>query len=134
MGELEKYRQHLLRQTQQTDVGASNKDSVKFNKKLLDYDYGSDDDDGNHNNMTSSPHLQSQPMQGPSLIDVSISLLILIISSFLKLTNCPLDFIPDQHFQHQSRSDTQRSKHLEGATDTANAQTAQLGRVFDEDS
>lgn len=45
---------------QQGDVGNNNpKDSVKFNKNLLDFDYGSDEDDDKQN----SPHLQNQQQQ-----------------------------------------------------------------------
>lgn len=69
--DLQNYRQHLLRQTAQAqggDVG-NNKDSVKFNKKLLDFDYGSDEDDDKQN----SPHLQNQALQQQNLTDVSFT-------------------------------------------------------------
>lgn len=61
INDLQQYRQHLLRQAQQAqsaEAGNSNKDSVKFNKKLLDFDYGSEEDEDKQN----SPHLHNQQM------------------------------------------------------------------------
>ena len=56
--QLQQFQQILMRQTSGGGDGgnsasAGNKDSVKFNKKLLDFDYGSEEEEDKH----SSPHL-----------------------------------------------------------------------------
>lgn len=43
--QLQQFQQLLLRQTSGSDAHGSSKDQVKFNKKLLDFDYGSEEDD-----------------------------------------------------------------------------------------
>lgn len=43
--QLQQFQQLLLRQTSGSDAHGSGKDQVKFNKKLLDFDYGSEEDD-----------------------------------------------------------------------------------------
>ncbi|XP_050079325.1 SR-related and CTD-associated factor 8 [Anopheles maculipalpis] len=43
--QLQQFQQILMRQTSGEQANAISKDQVKFNKKLLDFDYGSDDDD-----------------------------------------------------------------------------------------
>ncbi|XP_040154369.1 SR-related and CTD-associated factor 8 isoform X2 [Anopheles arabiensis] len=43
--QLQQFQQILMRQTSGDQANAVSKDQVKFNKKLLDFDYGSDDDD-----------------------------------------------------------------------------------------
>uniref|UniRef100_A0A182PCV3 RRM domain-containing protein n=1 Tax=Anopheles epiroticus TaxID=199890 RepID=A0A182PCV3_9DIPT len=43
--QLQQFQQILMRQTSGEQANAVSKDQVKFNKKLLDFDYGSDDDD-----------------------------------------------------------------------------------------
>lgn len=49
--QLQQLQQLLIRQTGSDNLGASSssaaQDSVKFNKKVLDYDYGDDEDDDN---------------------------------------------------------------------------------------
>lgn len=42
---MQQFQQLLLRQTSGSDAHGSGKDQVKFNKKLLDFDYGSEEDD-----------------------------------------------------------------------------------------
>lgn len=54
--QLQQFQQMLIRQTN----ADTNKDSVKFNKKLLDYDYGEDDDDGQHQ-QNASPRVVGLP-------------------------------------------------------------------------
>lgn len=48
---------------------AMGQDSVKFNKKLLDFDYGDDEDDDNNKNQ--SPRQSQQQLQSNSTIDNS---------------------------------------------------------------
>lgn len=43
--QLQQFQQLLMRQTSGSDAHGSGKDQVKFNKKLLDFDYGSEEDD-----------------------------------------------------------------------------------------
>ncbi|XP_052888222.1 SR-related and CTD-associated factor 8 [Anopheles moucheti] len=43
--QLQQFQQILMRQTSGDQASTVSKDQVKFNKKLLDFDYGSDDDD-----------------------------------------------------------------------------------------
>lgn len=43
--QLQQFQQLLLRQTSGGEAHGSGKDQVKFNKKLLDFDYGSEEDD-----------------------------------------------------------------------------------------
>lgn len=60
--QLQQLQQLLIRQTGSENVGASSsstaQDSVKFNKKVLDYDYGDDEDDDN-DNRTMTPRNQN---------------------------------------------------------------------------
>lgn len=54
--QLQQLQQLLIRQTGSENVGASSSsavpDSVKFNKKVLDYDYDEEEDDDNDRTMT----------------------------------------------------------------------------------
>lgn len=58
----------LMRQKNNEPVAGTSsnsaQDSVKFNKKLLDYDYGDDEDDDNKG---SSPRQSQQQMQNPGI-------------------------------------------------------------------
>lgn len=58
--QLQQYQQMLLRQNngEPNSSNSLSKDSVKFNKNLLDYDYGSEEDDDKNN----SPHLSNTLM------------------------------------------------------------------------
>lgn len=46
--QLQQFQQMLIRQT----AGESNSETVKFNKKLLDYDYGEDEDEQHTSSVT----------------------------------------------------------------------------------
>lgn len=55
--QLQQLQQLLIRQTGSDNLGGAGsssaaQDSVKFNKKVLDYDYGDDEDDDNDRTMT----------------------------------------------------------------------------------
>lgn len=58
--QLQQYQQMLLRQNngEPNSSNSLSKDSVKFNKNLLDYDYGSEEDDDKN----TSPHLSNTLM------------------------------------------------------------------------
>lgn len=63
--QLQQLQQLLIRQTGSENLGASSssaaaQDSVKFNRKVLDYDYGDDEDDDNDRTPRNQNNLLSE--------------------------------------------------------------------------
>lgn len=76
--QLQQLQQLLIRQTGSENLGAGSssaaQDSVKFNKKILDYDYGDDEDDDNDrtprnpNNLLSESNSIAQLLNDPNVL------------------------------------------------------------------
>lgn len=93
--QLQQLQQLLIRQTGSENAGASSssaaQDSVKFNKKVLDYDYGDEEEDDNNDNRNVTPR-NPNPLLSEvyhRITNLDFSFLIPVDLRFVEQQHCP---------------------------------------------